>query len=284
MYIFKRWGLLFDWVGPALKSDSWHIRELIRFIKPEIAFFLSSITVLGYLLFNPLDMNILYAILVIFFSSIVAYSYNHFKDKEEDLLNKNKLNFFVATGKGYVFIAIALLLSFVFSLFLSKTAFALYLTGLSASVAYSIVKIKKWFLVKNLYTAANVILAFLFGAAAINQLPKGAFLYVPLIFFVAMSVSIIGDLRDYYGDHISGIRTLPVVLGYHRARRMVYIMLALLIGSGLFLNSRVFFPLVLLTPLTIFFLSKNNIPKTRLSLLSSCIFTSSALVIVNLIG
>jgi len=260
-----------------------YIRDFFAFIKPEIALFITSIAAVGYILFNPLDFTLIYALLTVFFATTAAYICNHFTDKKEDMLNKKRLNLFVVTGAGYVFLAGSVILSFVFSLFLPRGAFILYLALLAGGVFYSISRIKKRVLfLKNIYTATIMTLTFLIGALAGSSTDDVVFFVVP-IYLITLSVSLIGDLRDFFGDRIAGIRTVAVVFGYDVAKKLVYAILILLLCLNLSIY-QVLLPSSLFVLLCLFFLHKDNIRMARISILSSLIFLPLFLGIAKTIG
>ena len=259
------------------------VRDFIAFIKPEIALFITSIAAVGYILFNPLDFALAYVILTVFFATTAAYICNHFTDKREDLLNKKRLNPFVPSRIGYVFLVGSVILSFIFSLFLPRGAFILYLALLAGGVFYSISRIKKRVLfLKNIYTAAIMTLTFLIGALAGSSTDDVVFFIVP-IYLITLSVSLIGDLRDFFGDRIAGIKTVAVVFGYDVAKRLVYGILILLLCLNLSIY-QVLLPSSLFVLLCLFFLHRDNIRMARISILSSLIFLPLFLGITKTVG
>ncbi len=253
-------------------GETHYTREFIGFIKPEIGIFLGSVTALGYLLSSPLKKDLIYLLLGVFFASITVYSFNHFKDKKEDLINKKKLNYFVKSGTGYYIVLFSLFLSIVFILSLSSRIFWIYLVCMVGGILYSLIRIKRFFILKNLYTAFFMTLGFVMGTVLGGSTISEVFYYVFTIFLIGLCVSIVGDLRDYLGDKLANVRTVPVVLGYEKARKMVCMLLIFFSVIVVGFNLKAFLPSILFISASIFFLLKNDIKKTRLSLLFSIAF------------
>jgi 4-hydroxybenzoate polyprenyltransferase len=249
-----------------------YTREFIGFIKPEIGIFLGSVSALGYLLSNSIEKELGYLFMSVFFASITVYSFNHFEDKKEDLINKKRINYFVESGMGYYIVFFSAILSLSFILFLSFKVILIYLFWLSGGIFYSLIRLKRFFILKNLYTAFFMTLSFVMGIVLGESNLSTVYNYVISIFFIGLCVSLIGDLRDYYGDKLADVRTVPVVIGYERAKRIVCLILFSFLSIILILNLRTFIPSVLFISFSIFFLLKNDIKKTRLSLLFSIAF------------
>lgn len=124
--------------------------------------------------------------------------------------------------------------------------------GIIASIVYSFFRLKKYFLIKNLYTGLAAGLIFLIGTINVSI---EIIQYYLLISFFIFIVSIISDLRDYKGDKASYIKTLPVSLGYHTTKIIVFLLLG--VFSFLVLNSH----LIILLPFSLvvlFFVYKNR--------------------------
>jgi 4-hydroxybenzoate polyprenyltransferase len=232
------------------------IRNLLEFIRFKICIFVSAIGMSGFLIFNPLDMRLILVALTSFFGSAGAYSFNNIKDVKEDLINRKKINSFTLSVKGLIIVFVCLSIGFVSSLFLSLQSIFFYLFGSATSITYSFFKIKKYFLIKNLYTGFSATLMFLIGA---NNISIEVLRHYFLISFFVFIVSIISDLRDYKGDKISSIKTLPVLLGYNKTRKIVSILLCMFLF--LIINSH-FIILLPFSLIIVFFVYKN---KTRIA-------------------
>ena len=228
-------------------------KNLLEFIRLKICFFICSIALCGYLLFNPLGINLFFTFLASFFGTAGAYSLNNIKDKEEDLINRKSINPIVLSRFGFVITLACFFIGIFFSLFLPLLSIIFSILGIVSSLSYSCLKIKKYSLIKNIYTALGVGTAFLVGASYMNMEVMWSYL---LFFFFIIIMSLISDLRDYAGDKKSNIRTLPVSIGYERVRKIIFILLGIFsiqvsFSSKLF----AFLPFVLFM---LYFLYKNK--------------------------
>jgi len=228
-------------------------KEFVGFTRPKIAICITSLAVSGYLLFNTAGVSLLFVTLCAFFATSAAYSYNLITDREEDVINHNKLNYFaVHCNTGKCIVIIFMVISTVSALFLSNASLAVYILATVTGVIYSRFRIKEIFPLKNIYTAGSLLTSFLVGAF---NAPIGLniILYsIPVAMFLFIA-SLISDLRDYPGDKSSGIRTLPVVLGYDAAQKIVYVMTVIFLLlvvylklAGLYLLLPFLVPLLLL--------------------------------------
>ena len=235
------------------------LSNFLEFIRFRICIFVTSIGMAGYLLFNPISVNLIFVLLATFLITAGAYAYNNMTDMEEDLVNRKRINPFILSKKSLFLISGLFISGTIFSFFLSLYSLSFCLLGVLISIAYSFFKLKKYFLVKNFYTAFGASLVFLVGAGNISIPIMGYYALFTLFVFIGSSIS---DLRDYTGDKINNIRTLPVVLGYHLAKKIDFILL------GLFSLTILFSDLVVLLPFSlmmIYFLYKN-----KLTLAHSC--------------
>jgi 4-hydroxybenzoate polyprenyltransferase len=229
------------------------IINLSEFIRLKICIFIFFIGISSYLIFNPLNIGLISVALTSFFGAAGAYAYNNLTDKEEDLINRKNINPFTLSKNGLVIAFTCFLLGLFFSLFLSIHSILFYLFGIIVSIVYSFFRIKKYFLIKNLYTGFGVSIAFLIGAANINI---KIFWYYFLFSFFIIIISIISDLRDYKGDRFSHIKTLPISLGYNTAKKFVFLLLSIFSLLVLFFSN--LFVLLPFVFLMFYFLYKNN--------------------------
>lgn len=270
MYSFKRWGLFFDWVRPALKSDSWHIREFINFMRPETSIFIGGIAATGFLLFNPIGLGLFYVFFTVFFLSAFGYSLNYLEDKNEDLLNNKRLNVFVTNGMGPFVATSFLAVSFIFSFQLSGIAFWIFLFSVPFTFAYSKFRIKRIFLIKNIYTGAMMALMFLIGAAN-GALVNATFFYMPFVFIYGFVINLLGDIRGYNGDRAAGIKTVAVLLGLDATRKLIHISMWTFICATVLFN-KALYPLLPFAFAISFFLERGDLKKTRICILLSFMF------------
>lgn len=229
------------------------ISDFLGFIRFRICIFVTCIGIIGYLLFNPLSTNLFFVTLTCFFAVAGSYAYNNMTDKEEDLINRKELNSFVLDKRSLWIVSACFLSGMFFSLFLSVYSIFFYLAGLFVSVTYSLFKLKKHFLIKNFYTGFGASLVFLLGA---TYLTFEIIEYYILISFFIFIGSAISDLRDYEGDSLSDIRTLPVYLGYDTGKKIIFVLLSVFSFLILFFSGFIVF--LPFTMVMLYFLLKNK--------------------------
>jgi 4-hydroxybenzoate polyprenyltransferase len=279
MYSFRWWGLLSDWRWKGLKLDKGFLKEFIDFMRPETSLFISGMAATGFLLFNPIGPGLFYAFFTVFFLSAFGYSLNYLEDKNEDLLNNERLNIFVTNGMGPYVAAFFLAGSFIFSFQLSGIAFWIFLASVPLVFAYSKYRIKEVFLLKNVYTGATMAVMFLIGAAA-GTLNSGALFFMPFVFVFGFVINLLGDIRGYIGDRDAGIKTVAVVLGVGTTKNLIHVSMWAFIGATVFFNSAMY-PLLPFALAISFFLERGELKKTRVCILLSFMFLPIFLAITK---
>jgi len=179
--------------------------------------------VIGYILFNSLGVNIIFAFLSAFCVIAASRAYNSRKDIKEDAINRKRINPLVFKKSGVLIIVILYGLGLLFSLFLEIFSTLFYLLVLSAGVAYTFFRLNARsfsHLFKNVNGAINIPLLFLLGAGNLNAEILMHYFLLSLFVFAG---SIVADLRDYSGDKKIGKRTLPTVYGYKKAKIIAFI-------------------------------------------------------------
>lgn len=225
-------------------------KQILDFIRIKICIYAIFLAMAGYLLFNQPQINAIYVIFSAFFGCGAVYAYNNITDKEEDGINRNKVNFLVSSRSGYALVTAFFLISLFLAYNLSLLSFVFVSLGLFAGILYSFLKIKRrYILVKNIYTALCVNHAFLLGASAGGVLTPEIFLLYLLFSFLIFISSIVSDMRDYIGDRITGAKTLPTRFGYDKSRYFVGFLLAVYSVSLL-----VFTSIIMLLPFTVLML------------------------------
>lgn len=199
------------------------LTELGKFFRLKICLFLSSISVGSHQIFHPVTCSSFSVFFSSFFLLAGIYSYNNMHDKEEDMVNREKINYWVKHEESYVLVTLFFSTGFLSTLTLPTNISIYYLSGTIGGVIYSYFKLKKYILVKNFYTSLGGGMLSLLGIPPTNwELAKFFTIYTFSIFLA----SIISDLRDYEGDKAADIETLPVRIGYHSARRISIISVA----------------------------------------------------------
>jgi 4-hydroxybenzoate polyprenyltransferase len=254
--------------------------DFIKFMRPETSLFVTGMAVSGFLFFNPLSAALFFLIPAVFFLSASGYAINYITDREEDLVNNKKINYLASSRTGYAIVALLMLAGFLFSLFLSSSAFLVYLAAMPFVLAYSVARIKKVFLLKNLYVGFTMSLTSLVGAASgglyFNILP---FLIFPFLF--GFIINLLGDIRGHEGDKSAGVKTLSVIFGQASAKKILYLIFALFFISSALLNYQVFYLMLPFLALASFFLSKNSFKKTRVCILISFMVLPFALLAIK---
>lgn len=229
------------------------LSNFLQFIRFKICVFVTCIGIIGYLLFNSLSWNLIFVILACFFAVAGSYAYNNMTDKEEDLINRKGLNCFVLDNRSFLIVIVFLSLGLFFSTFLSIYSMFFFLVGIFVSLTYSFFKLKKHFLVKNFYTGFGASLVFLVGATYLTFEIVEYYILISFFIFIGSTIS---DLRDYEGDRLTNIRTLPVYLGYDTGKKIVFVLLSVFSFLILFFSG---FTLLLPFALVmIYFLLKNK--------------------------
>lgn len=238
----------------AYKLNTNVIKDLLDFMRIRICLTASLLAMIGYLLFNPWGIHLIFISLASFFVCAGVYSYNRITDKKEDIINIKKLNPFVY-NKGILVVTYCFLIGFIFSLFLPMVSIFFYITSAVTGLVYSHFRVKRHFLVKNLYTGFGATQVFLLGAASfINEVILYYFLFSILFF----TFSLISDLRDYKGDKAAGVITMPVRFGYNLCKKFIYFLLITFSVLILTLNLSVLLILLPFVLLTLFFLNRNR--------------------------
>lgn len=258
------------------------IREFRAFMRLETCVYISCIAISGFLLFNPLSATIMPLFLAVFFVTGAGYAYNHIKDKEEDSINNKRLNAFITNGAGMPAIACMLAAGIFFSLFLPSFSLIIFILLIPLSIAYSRLRVKEIFLLKNLYTGFTIGLTFLIGAFSGGNITNGVLLPFLVAFFFGFMLNLLGDIRGYEGDLAAGVKTLPVFMGVGTSSRMAQ---SLFMGFSVYvliLRFYSFYPLTIFAFLISLSLTFEKHKLARAGILSSFIVFSAFLFAIKL--
>lgn len=260
------------------------LKDLLSFMRVETCFFISGMTLTGYLIFNSFSLNIIYSFLAVFFLSAASYAYNHLTDRKEDLINNKKLNRYVTNEKGPFIVIFLLLLSIFFFLSLSKMSSLAYFLWILACLGYSAFGIKRTLIIKNVYTGLVIGVAFLIGATAEGFFSSSMIIYYFLVSAFGFNINLLGDLRGYEGDKLTGIKTIPVRFGYGVGKKIFYSVFSLFLLSIVILNFKLLYPLGIFIFIAVLFLTTDDLIKSRYSILSSFIFLPLVLIFAEING
>jgi 4-hydroxybenzoate polyprenyltransferase len=266
------------------KNILFFLSELRKFVRVETDMVVVCMALSGYLIFNAPASDMLFLASALFFASGAGYAYNHYTDKEEDIINNRGLNFFANSNMGYYIVLACVIIGIAAAAQLSPLSFEIYLVSMAASFAYSAFRVKKFFPMKNVYSGFFMSTSFLIGATAGNQILGGMLPYFLLVFLIGLTGNLLGDVRGYEGDKIAGVKTIPVRLGTKTAKRMIHF------NFGLFSFASMLSGYLMLTPIipsltaTSFFLNRDDHGKARSSMVSTFLILVPVLVLIKIIS
>ncbi len=266
-------------------AKSLFLGELFSFTRIETCFFVTGISVAGYAIFNRIDPGILFLSLAMLLGTGASYGHNHLTDREEDVVNNRKVNALAANGRAGKAVVLSLYASgFFFSLFLSLPSIAVYSALISMSAAYSGLRIKRMFILKNVFTGLSMALAFQVGSLVSHAPDAEVVSYMPFVFLFGLTLNILGDIRGLEGDRPAGVRTIPVVMGMDAARKTVYAICAVFLVAVAAFRFYLLLPLAPFMVMISFFLWKGDHRKSRISIICSFIAFSAFMLFLNLTG
>lgn len=263
---------------------SFFLGELRKFLRIETCAAVTCIALSGYLLFNPAGLGIVFIALTVFFGCGASYAYNQFTDKKEDAINNKGINIFAGTRTGYYLIAVCMIISIVSVLQLSLFSMVIYAACIAGGAIYSAFRIKRFFPMKNLYSGLFLSSPFFVGAAAGNVLTIEMVPYFLLIFLITMTSNLNGDIRGYVGDRISGLRTIPVVIGMKVSMWLIHLNVAAFSLITVMLGYYVFIPMIPLLAASLVFLDVGDHVHSRSSMVSTFFVMIFSLVVVRMFG
>jgi len=239
-------------------------KEFMGFIRLRVCLYVTSISIFGFLLFNPLGLKLFLVIFATFAATASMYSLNQLSDGEEDMINKKVLNRFVVNGKGFYIVISLLFFGLLFSVLLSMTSFLFLILSVTLGIIYSTLRIKRISSIKNIYAMISISLMFLVGATAnsnsINSITTIDLIKVYLVLSIyILIISIMADLRDYNGDKLADIKTIPVMLGYNAGKRVIYLLFILFSILVVIENLISFYILLMFVPFILIYLIKDNV-------------------------
>ncbi|MEM5782538.1 MAG: UbiA family prenyltransferase, partial [Candidatus Aenigmatarchaeota archaeon] len=137
-------------------------------------------------------------------------------DIAEDAINyPERISFFKKYGNYFLFLTFILYVAGL-SLALSYNfkTFFIALIPLLIMIAYSLLRLKKYFLLKNILASIGWASSFILAGAYFNlEFSLSVMIIFLFYFFRAMINTIFCDIRDISGDKNLGIKTLPIKIG-----------------------------------------------------------------------
>ena len=167
-------------------------------------------------------------VLLPFFACMFIYSMNRLTDRKEDEINlPDRIRFPYRIRITLVMISLVfyiLLLGIVFQKnFLS---FTIALLPLVIAILYSVFRLKRFFLVKNISIAIAVCASVLIVPAYYENWAGIWGMLFLFFFFMILTNTIIFDIKDIRGDSVFRIHTLPVILGIPVTKNICTIIVA----------------------------------------------------------
>ncbi len=160
----------------------------------------------------------------IIFATMIGFILNDIYDYKKDKLAKkqrpislDKLNQINAYFGAFLFLIFALLIDVYFADF-----FAMYVIVLTVLAVWIYSPFSKRFpLFKGFYTAALCCAPLLYGLVLAKS-EINIIAFIPIIVFI-VGREIMLDIFDFKGDHISGLKTIPIFLGKNLSRTLSWI-------------------------------------------------------------
>ena len=214
-----------------------NLNSLIDFIRLRLCFFVIFVGISGYLLFNAPSFKIIFVGMSSFFACSGVYAYNQMTDVKEDTINRRKINPLAHSKMGLLTVFLCFTLGLSFSLFLSMLSIVYCIIFTGIGIAYSLFRIKRIFLIKNIYTGFGLSLLFLLGTNSIQI--GGEILYYVLVSIFAFTGSMVADINDREGDKAVGAKTIPVIFGHEKSKTVLYLLLVAFSGFVLLLDKTI---------------------------------------------
>ena len=229
-----------------LKNQKKLINKLFSQIKLFLSFlilnslFISlvcfSLTYFSFLMFNTKpDLKLLFAM---FFTMLGVYNLNKLTDKDEDSINlPERADYVTGNEKTLLFtLVISYLIAILLGFSVNIWAVIIILFPLLAGIIYSVEISPKIPRLKDITGMKNIIAA-LSWTVGIVFLPaiysyKGVMITILILFFIFINLivnAVIFDIRDIEGDRKNNIKTIPVVIGRQKTKKMLLIIQSSLI-------------------------------------------------------
>ncbi|MGB9978952.1 UbiA family prenyltransferase [Methanobacterium sp.] len=227
-----------NYLNIILKNQKKLINKLFLQIRHFISFlilnslFISlvcfSLTYFSFLMFD-LEPNFK-LILAMFFTMFGVYNLNKLTDKEEDSVNLPERAKYVLGNEQFIIIIIIIsyFTALLLGLFVNILAVIVLLFPLFAGILYSVELSPKIPRLKDITGMKNIIAA-LSWTVGIVFLPvisfyKGFIITILILSFIFINLiinAVLFDIRDIKGDKANNIKTIPVVIGRSKTKKML---------------------------------------------------------------
>ena len=181
------------------------------------------------------DLKLLFAM---FFTMLGIYSLNKLTDKDEDSINlPERANYVIGNEKPLIFIlVISYLIAILLGFSVNIWAVIIILFPLFAGIIYSVEISPKIPRLKNITGMKNIIvvLSWTVGstflpAICVYKCVIITALVFSFIFIKIFVNAVVFDIRDIEGDQKNNIKTIPVVIGRQKTKKMLFIIHSTLI-------------------------------------------------------
>jgi 4-hydroxybenzoate polyprenyltransferase len=162
-----------------------------------------------------------------FSATLLIYTMNRFTDRKEDIVNNpRRFHYLDSYGKATLTIAAGLYLFSLFLLFQSKlSTFLVALLPLFIAILYSIFRLKRVFLLKNISVSLGILCAVFIVLVHFDDFSVFSLL-LALFFLLGFLINtIVYDIKDIEGDLKYNINTLPVQYGLEKTKIVCYMLL-----------------------------------------------------------
>jgi 4-hydroxybenzoate polyprenyltransferase len=162
-----------------------------------------------------------------FSATLLIYTMNRFTDRKEDIVNNpRRFHYLDSYGKATLTIAAGLYLFSLFLLFQSKlSTFLVALLPLFIAILYSIFRLKRVFLLKNISVSLGILCAVFIVLVHFDDVTVYS-LVLALFFLLGFLINtIVYDIKDIEGDLKYNINTLPVQYGLEKTKIVCYMLL-----------------------------------------------------------
>lgn len=165
--------------------------------------------------------------LTVFSGTLFIYTMNRFTDRKEDAVNNPlRSRFRDRYGRATLVLAAGLyILSLGFLRIASPAAFLIAVLPPVIAILYSVFRLKRVFLIKNISVSLGILCAVLIVPGYFSDFTVFSLL-LSLFFFISFLINtIVYDIKDIEGDVAYGIHTLPATVGLRKTKMVCYALL-----------------------------------------------------------
>jgi len=167
--------------------------------------------------------------LTVFSGTLLIYTMNRYTDRSEDAINNPlRFQYLYRYGEATLLIAVGIYLICLFFLFRLKPAtFFIALLPIFIAIFYSVIRLKRVFLIKNISVSVGILCAVLIVLVTFNDFTIFSLLLILFLFPTFLINTIIFDIKDIEGDTRYNINTIPSEYGLKITKMVCYTLLLL---------------------------------------------------------